>query len=128
MNRRLTDDRFAAALTFAVIIASTLATGAALFGFDARPAPRANVGVVQMPAVEVTGRRETAATASASPAQIAAGFGRRAPSRNHDHGPATCRDRGRGLRSAHQRFDAQSSKYVEVVAPAPATDRTGRDA
>jgi len=127
MNRRLTDDRFAAALTFAVMIASTLATGAALFGFDARPTPRAHVGVVHMPAVEVTGRRETAATASASPAQIAAASavvrlpaititGRR---------PAAI-----VAAASAQRISASTHEQtcVEVVAPAPATDRTGRDA
>jgi hypothetical protein len=68
MNR-LTDDRFAAALTLAVMIGSTAATGAALFGLDVRPAPAAHVGVVQMPAVEVTGRRD--ATAGKPPVQIA---------------------------------------------------------
>ena len=71
MNRSLTDDRFAAALTLAVMIASTAATGAAVFGLDVRPAPRAHVGVVHMPAVEVTGRRDTTAAAREAPVQVA---------------------------------------------------------
>src|SRR5947209_2951574 len=72
MNRRLTDDRFAAVLTFAVMVASTLATGAALFGFDARSDTRTHARVVQLPVVEITGRRETAANASGPTAHIAA--------------------------------------------------------
>jgi len=128
MNRRLTDDRFAAALTFAVMIGSTLATGAALFGFDARPAPRAEVGVVHMPAVEVTGRRETAATAALAPAQIAAASsvvrlpavtitGRR---------PAAIVAAASAQRISVTTTDGQTC--VEVVAPAATAARTAHDA
>jgi hypothetical protein len=80
-----------------------------------------------MPAVEVTGRRETGATASTPPAQIAAASavvrlpaititGRR---------PAAI-----VAAASAQRISASMNEQtcVEVVAPTPTTDRTGRDA
>jgi len=126
MNRSLTDDRFAAALTLAVMIGSTAATGAALFGVDARPTQRAHAGVVHMPAVEVTGRRETATAVRDAQPQVAASGTVRLPNVTIT---------GRRLAplvaaASAQRISASTTEQncVEVAAPAPTSARAGRDA
>jgi len=71
MNRHLTDDRFAAALTLAIMIGSTVATCAAFLGSSPAPAPHARAAAAQLPTVEITGRRDVVAQGDAT--RVAAG-------------------------------------------------------
>jgi hypothetical protein len=72
MNRHPFADRMSAVLTFVMLAGGTAAVGAALFELDRPAASAAQVAkAVQLPAVEVTGRR-VAAPADDVPAVIAA--------------------------------------------------------
>lgn len=62
----MTDRLFTAVLTFMLLGGGTVAVGSALFGFD-RPAhaARLEAAVVELPRVEITGRRPAVAVAVA---------------------------------------------------------------
>lgn len=61
----MTERIFSAVLTFMLLVGGTIAMGSALFGLD-RPASRAQAQttVVELPRVEVTGRRNGAVLAA----------------------------------------------------------------
>jgi hypothetical protein len=61
MTRHPSTDRMSALLTFVLLAGGTAAVGAAWLGLDRPAAPAAQVAnAVQLPAVEVTGRRASA--------------------------------------------------------------------
>jgi hypothetical protein len=139
MNRHPSADRMSAMLTFVLLAGGTAAVGAEWLGLDRPAAPAAPVArVVQLPAVEVMGRRAAApvdgvaALVATLPAVTVTG-------RREAHLSSVAPLRLRGVSVHGRRADAlmtaASSQAVRshahtlarCVEAAPAMSRTGRD-